>query len=117
MRSQTNSFDQNKKLDERLVQPRVGDQFYEPLRAYNEFAARYGSNFAADRESYFWEQDYPLNDGSILRVRGLNTALFSGKEDREGSLFLGQRATTFGRKTGVENLTVAHHPPNWLLDR
>ena len=117
VRSQTSSYLQNRKLEERLMQPRARDLFYEPLRAYNEFAARYGSSFAADKESYFWEQDYPLDDGSILRLRGLNTALMSGKEDREGSLFLGLRATTFSRKDGVEYLSIAHHPPSWLLDK
>lgn len=117
VRSQTTSYLQNKKLEERLMQPRARDLFYEPLRAYNEFAARYGSSFAADKDSYFWEEDYPLDDGSILRLRGLNTALMSGKEDRESSLFLGLRATTFSRKAGVEYLTIAHHPPNWLLDK
>lgn len=117
VRSQTTPYLQNKKLEERLMQPRARDLFYEPLRTYNEFAARYGSSFAADKDSYFWEHDYPLDDSSILRLRGLNTALMSGKEDREGSLFLGQRATTFSRRAGVEYLTIAHHPPNWLLDK
>ncbi|MBA4760009.1 metallophosphoesterase [Sphingosinicella sp.] len=114
------SFDQfherDRELTNRLVQPAARQLFYEPLAAYNEFSARYQSAFFADDHNYAWEQDFILNDGSILRLRSLNTALLSGLADFEKSLFLGARAWTFPQRSGVEYLTIAHHPPSWLAD-
>lgn len=103
-------------LTRRLVQPQACALYYAPLAEYNEFAARYQSSFYADERNYAWETDFPLNDGSTLRLRGLNTALLSGLADVEKSLFLGARAWTFPQRQGVEYMTLAHHPPNWLGD-
>jgi len=114
------SFDQfherDRELTNRLVQPAARQLFYAPLAAYNDFAARYQSAFFADDLTYAWEQDFILNDGSTLRLRSLNTALLSGLADVEKSLFLGARAWTFPQRSGVEYLTIAHHPPSWLGD-
>jgi len=104
-------------LTQRLVQPEARNLFYSPMAAYNEFAARYQSSFFADAKTFVWERDFTLNDGSILRLRGLNTALLSGLSDFEGSLFLGSRAWTLPQTSGVEYMTMAHHPPSWLADR
>jgi calcineurin-like phosphoesterase family protein len=103
-------------LTRRLVQPQACALYYAPLAEFNEFAARYQSSFYADEHNYAWETDFPLNDGSTLRLRGLNTALLSGLADIEKSLFLGARAWTFPQRQGVEYMTLAHHPPNWLGD-
>lgn len=103
-------------LTKRLIQPQACALYYAPLAEYNEFAARYQSSFFADEHNFAWEQDFPLNDGSTLRLRGLNTALLSGLADFEKSLFLGARAWTFPQRRGVEYMTLAHHPPNWLGD-
>jgi hypothetical protein len=104
-------------LRRRLEEPEAGKLLYTPLQQFNEFAGRYGCSFYPDRESYAWESDLQLNDGSILRIKGLNSTLLSGPSDSEGALFLGSRATTLSRKDGVEYLTICHHPPNWLVDR
>lgn len=116
IRSQTSFQDQDHELTKRLVQPAVQALFYSPLAQFNEFAARYQCSFFADRDNYAWEHDFTLNDGSTLRIRGLNTALLSGLADEEKSLFLGSRAWTLPRRSGVEYMTIAHHPPSWLAD-
>ena len=103
-------------LMRRLMQPASRDLFYAPLRQYNEFAARYECTFYANRDTFAWDRDFTLNDGSTLRVRGLNSALMSGPGDQPGMLFLGTRAWTMPRHAGVEYLVMCHHPPNWLLD-
>lgn len=110
-------FDRCTALDQRLNQVEARAMFYSPLAAYNDFAARYESSFFADETSFVWERDFALNDGSTLRIRGLNTALLSGPGDLEGSMFLGSRATTLHKQAGVEYLTMSHHPPNWLMDK
>lgn len=109
--------DRDRALELRLCQKDARSLFYAPLAAYNDFAARYESSFFADEESFVRERDFPLNDGSTLRIRGLNSALLSGLADREGTMYLGPRAVTFPRQAGVEYLTMSHHPPNWLLDK
>jgi len=112
-----NSYDRQRALEQRLGQKDARALFYAPLAAYNDFAARYESSFFADEDSFVWERDFQLNDGSTLRIRGLNSALLSGLADREGTMYLGPRAVTLPRQAGVEYLTMSHHPPNWLLDK
>jgi GTPase-associated adaptor domain/Calcineurin-like phosphoesterase len=108
--------DMDAELTRKLVQPQACALLYAPLREYNEFAARYESEFYADNDHFAWENDFMLNDGSTLRLRGLNTALLSGLSDCERSLFLGRRAWTLPRRSAVEYMTMAHHPPSWLAD-
>ena len=117
VRSKDNPYDRERALEQRLSQKDARSLFYAPLAAYNDFAARYESSFFADEENFVWERDYPLDDGSTLRIRGLNSALLSGLSDREGSMFLGPRAVTLPKQAGVEYLTMSHHPPNWLMDK
>lgn len=109
-------YAKNKALIDRLVQPQAKALFYSPMAAFNDFAARYQCSFFADNQSFVWERDFQLNDSSILRIRGLNTALLSGLADVQGSMFLGDRAWTFPKQVGVEYLVMAHHPPRWLGD-
>lgn len=110
-------YDRDIALTRRLTQPEARALFYSSIAEYNSFAARYQSSFFADEHTFVWEHDFTLNDGSTLRVRGLNTALLSGLADVEGSLFLGTRAWTLPRHDGIEYLVMAHHPPKWLADQ
>lgn len=109
-------YERDLALTRRLTQPEARALFYSAIAEYNSFAARYQSSFFADERTFVWEHDFTLNDGSTLRVRGLNTALLSGLSDVEGSLFLGTRACTLPRHDGIEYLVMAHHPPKWLAD-
>ena len=109
--------DREKALMDRLVQPVARDLFYAPLREYNEFAVRYGSSFYGDKENFALDRDFTLNDGSLLRLRIMNSALLSGLQDAEQSLFLGRRAWTMQQTPDVTFMAMAHHPPSWLLDR
>jgi hypothetical protein len=116
IRGKADTYQRDTALKRRLEETEARNLFFAPLREFNEFAARYECSFFADAESYAWDRDIPLNDGSVLRVRGLNSALLSGLSDAEGTLFLGSRAWTMPRRKGVEYLTICHHPPSWLLD-
>ena len=52
---------------------RVRAIVYSALQNYNDFAEKFGGHFAHDR--IYWERDIVLNDGSKLRIRGLNSAI------------------------------------------
>lgn len=116
IRRGTNFIERDKALNVRLNLPEARSLFYSPIAAYNEFAARYQSSFFADDETFVWEHDFELNDGSKLRLRGLNTALLSGLGDKEKHLFLGSRAWTLPQYEGLEYMIMAHHPTSWLAD-
>lgn len=107
----------DKSLMDRLSQPVARDLFYASIREYNEFAARYGCTFYGDKDTFAWDRDFELNDGSILRLRVMNSSLLSGLYDDEGTLFLGRRAWTMPTATDVQYMTMTHHPPSWLMDR
>jgi hypothetical protein len=118
IRGEQTNAERERELMVRLGEDTARKMIYEPLTEYNEFAARYRSAFFA-KERYAWDSEDPLvlNDGSLLKIRGLNSALLSGPGDSKGSLFLGSRACTITRQAGVEYLTICHHPPSWLLDQ
>ncbi|MDR8402244.1 metallophosphoesterase [Paraburkholderia sp. USG1] len=106
----------NIELIRRLKLPDTRAHLYESLENYNNFALNFDSCFHAERDDYAWTRDLVLNDGSILRVRALNSALLSGRDDKAGTLFLGRSAWSVGREAGVEHLAFSHHPPKWLAD-
>lgn len=117
IRRETDLHGRDRALMDRLVQPVARELFYAPLREYNEFAARYGSSFYGDQDTFAWDRDFSLNDGSTLRLRVMNTALLSGLHDGEGTMFLGRRAFTMSAAADVEYMSMMHHPPSWLMDR
>jgi len=59
-------------------------------------------------------RDLLLNDGSTLRLWGLNTAFVSSSRDRPGDLFVDPASFQITRNDGVVNLVVAHHHFSWL---
>lgn len=104
----------DEKLNRRLIDS-VGARFlFEPLKEYNEFAARYECSFFP--EVFAWDKDFPLNDGSVLRLRGMNSAILSGPADGYRTLCLGSKAWTLPRHDGIEYMVMSHHPPAWLKD-
>lgn len=117
IRRQADLQARDRSLMDRLSQPVARDLFYAPIREYNEFAARYDCTFYGDKDNFAWDRDFQLNDGSILRLRVMNSALLSGIHDDEGTLFLGRRAWTMPTATDVQYMTMTHHPPSWLMDR
>jgi predicted phosphodiesterase len=110
--------DPDKALLQYLGTPGIGSLLFAPIQSYIEnFAARY--DCLTGPRQLWWEDDLDLNDGSKLRLRGLNSALISGlKDDRDNSkMFLGSAQTELGRKDGVTFLVLCHHPMDWLADQ
>ncbi|MEW5852493.1 MAG: metallophosphoesterase [Myxococcota bacterium] len=107
-------------LDDRLrgymQEPASCNLLLEPLTEYNLFAMRFECDVS--RERPFWQSDLKLNDGSTLRLSGLNSTLVSDDDDSDGDgrLILGAAQTNLPRLEGVIHMTLCHHPPNWLRD-
>ncbi len=112
------SADREAQLRKDLEVENTGRLLFSPLKAYSEeFATRLGC--LSHPGQPWWTDDLTLNDGSILRLRGLNSVLISGPDDndKDKKLVLGAIQTDYGREAGVEYLTLCHHPMDWLLDK
>ncbi len=89
-----------------------------PIENYiDEFASKYSCDINAEKP--FWDHDLKLNDGSVLRLRGVNSTLVSNEIDDNASnkLLLGKFQSTLKAEDGVCYLVLCHHPLSWLLDQ
>jgi len=86
----------------------------EPLTEYNTFAERFGCSISA--EKYYWERDLNLACGTVIRLRGLTSALISNADDTRGQILLGTAQVSVTRAPGVFHVTLCHHSPDWLRD-
>ncbi|KKN14731.1 hypothetical protein LCGC14_0993130 [marine sediment metagenome] len=98
-------------IEEYLSDP---DVFYAPLAAYTEFALQFGCQITVGRP--LWEAELPLNDGSLLRVFGLNSVLISDANDGGGNLVMGRYQALIRQEDGVHNMILCHHPLSYLRD-
>lgn len=100
-------------ISRQLADPDSARMLYESLENYNNFALQFFCNLLPpDRTRAVREEK--LNDGSILRLWGLNTALVSSASDKPGDLFVDQASFQISREQGVTNLVAGHHHPSWL---
>ncbi|HDR8999538.1 TPA: metallophosphoesterase, partial [Burkholderia vietnamiensis] len=96
-----------------LTDEETGRLLYESLGAYNAFAGQFFCDLLPP-ERTIAKRDLILNDGSILRVSGFNSAFVSSAADRERDLFIDPACLQLTRERGVEHLVICHHPYNWL---
>lgn len=106
------------RLKEYLADEQIRSIFFQPLTAYNEFARKYGAEIAPDR--FYWERVLDLADYKLF-IRGMNTVLISDENDSNGdNKLLLARHQAFCEDEDIAKksiyLTMAHHPPEWLLD-
>lgn len=85
-----------------------------PMDAYNTFAAPYECNITDEKP--YWTHEIPITSDYELHINGLTSTFFSGKDDSEGSLYLGPFQANLMRREGVVNLAMLHHPQSWLED-
>lgn len=102
-------------LREILADENSANALLAPLAEYNIFAARFQCSISATKP--FWERDLALPCGTIIRLRGLCSALVSNQHDAKNNIVLGQAQVSVHRVDGVEYLTLCHHPPDWLQDQ
>lgn len=103
----------NEEISKQLRDPDARRLLYESLDNYNGFALQFFCDLLPPDRTRA-TRDLALNDGSILRLWGLNTALVSSEYDREKDLFVDEASFQIPRNDGVINLVVAHHHLTWL---
>lgn len=104
-------------INDIFLHPASCDLLYQPIENYvTQFATKYNSTI--NREHPYVKRDLPLNDGSILRIIGVNSTLVSSERDNDGNnkLIVGSHQSTMHYQKGVEYLLMCHHPYSWLLD-
>jgi len=116
----------DEKLFNYLKDKATCDSLLDPFKNYEDFAQKFniipqftsgGTSTIKQQNRLFWEKDFKL-DKKILRVRGLNSAIVSNKDDdeHESKLILSSYQTQLKRENGVIYMTLCHHPPQWLYD-
>jgi len=93
------------------------EAIHRPLAGYVKFASGY--ECLPKPKHLYWEDDIDLNDKSILRVRGCNSAFVCGEKDDENlnRMVVGRNQMLPSNEPGVVNLLMCHHPLEWLVDR
>ncbi|MCU1725407.1 metallophosphoesterase [Pseudomonas sp. 7P_10.2_Bac1] len=86
---------------------------YGALDNYNQFAGQFFCNLLPPDRTRT-SRDLTLNDGSTLRLWGLNTALVSSSQDKQRDMFVDSASFQITREPGVTNLVMAHHHLSWL---
>lgn len=94
----------------------TGQALFHGHAAYNEFAKKMSCQVYPGH--LYWKQERELGEGVMLRIHGLTSTLLSGRnggDDDRGSLYLSP-LQTIDPSPNVVNLTICHHPPDWLID-
>jgi GTPase-associated adaptor domain-containing protein/calcineurin-like phosphoesterase family protein len=107
----------DKDLRERMDNDVNGPLMFEPLRTYHErFGAIYGCPTTPKKP--WWEDELILNDTSRLKIRGINSAICSSRDDKEkvAQVIVGAMQTIYQPEPDVVYLTLCHHPTDWLVD-
>lgn len=100
-------------ITKQLMDPDARRLLYESLDNYNQFALQFFCDLLPPERTRA-TRALTLNDGSTLRLWGLNSALVSSSEDRERTLFVDTASMQITRENGVVNLVIAHHHLSWL---
>ncbi len=102
-------------LNRHLSEPEV---FYTPIEEYNNFALEFGCDIGIKRPVWDSGNEFSLNDGSILRLFGLNSTMISDHTDHidTGKMVLGSHQCQIPVHPGVENVVICHHPFDWIRD-
>jgi len=116
LRSQANVEVREENLKKKLHDP---FNFLAALADYQNFATEY--DCPTSREAVAWcsvlDEIHSLEDGTLIRVHGLNTALLSDEGDAKGNLFIGApQFHHFDNDPKYVNVVLCHHPHSWLMD-
>ncbi|CNJ35118.1 metallophosphoesterase [Yersinia mollaretii] len=96
-----------------LMDQETSHPLYSSLDEFNSFAVRFFCDVKAPDRTIA-TRDLRLNDGSILRLNGLNSALVSSHADKKGDLYVDPACFQIARERGVEHVVLCHHPFTWL---
>jgi len=111
---------ENHQLDARLrkylTKPEAAALLYKSLDAYNNFAQQFFCDMLPAERTRV-ERSFELNDGSKLKLWGINSAFVSSSADDERQLFVDPATFQITREAGTVNMVVTHHHPTWLRQR
>jgi hypothetical protein len=108
-----NAVDPSVEIAKQLKDPDARRLLYESLDNYNQFALQFFCDLLPPDRTRA-TRDLKLNDGSILRLWGLNSTFISSGYDKKGDLFVDPASLQIIREDGVVNLVLAHHHLSWL---
>lgn len=86
---------------------------YRSIANYNLFAERFFCGLLPPDRTIAM-REFPLSDGSVLRLVGLNSTFVSSSADEKETLFVDPAARQLISVAGVETVSVCHHPPHWI---
>ncbi len=109
-----NASDLDENLAAFLRDPVCNSILFQHIHEYNKFAGKYFCNIY--HEKPFQYKDFKLNDGSILRVRSLNSVIISNHLDKRDRLMVLGQYQIRSREDGVTEMTLCHHPPECWKD-
>lgn len=104
-------------LERQLGHNETAQALFRGHTAYNDFAAKMSCQVYPGH--LYWKQERELGHGVMLRIHGLTSTLLSGRNgqnDGRGTLYLSPLQTTLDPAPDVINMTICHHPPDWLKD-
>lgn len=93
--------------------------FLTAMTEYRAFASEYGCPTNPDSVAWMQALDGKrlLEDGTPVRLHGLNSALISDSEDTKANLLLGScQFHHFDSDPNYVNIALSHHPHTWLID-
>jgi predicted phosphohydrolase len=96
-----------------LTDPETARLLYEALGPYNQFASQFFCDLLPP-ERTIAKRDLSLDDGSVLRLSGLNSAFVSSAADKPRDLFVDPACFQLQKERGIEHLVMCHHPYSWL---
>jgi hypothetical protein len=106
----------NARITKHLLDAGAARMLYESLDNYNAFALQFFCDLLPPDRTRA-RRDLCLNDGSTLRLWGLNTAFASSSSDKEGDVFVDPASLQIIRENGVVNVVIAHHHLSWLRQK
>lgn len=110
------NHDLDARLRKYLMKPEAAGLLYKSLDAYNVFAQQFFCDMLPPERTRV-ERSFELNDGSKLKLWGINSAFVSSSVDDERELFVDPATFQITREPGTVNMVVTHHHPSWLRQR
>jgi predicted MPP superfamily phosphohydrolase len=115
-RKSISAAERDRSLTQLLADAKSANGLMEPLQNYLDFASTYSCGFKA--QPPLWRSD-PISLGSQYAVRfyGLTSVLVSdGNDDVDGLILGGVQSSLVARTEDIVNISLCHHPYEFLLD-
>lgn len=91
--------------------------FLSAQKEYAAFAKEHECPSTAANPAWSFTLDETFDDGSRVRIHGLNSAILCDGMDAKGNLLLGDcQFHHFDNRPGFVNIVLCHHPASWLID-